>query len=137
MKLYLAARFGRREEIVNDVLPILELDGHSITSRWLWADDDGGEKAAHSCMQDIDRAEGFVLFTDPAGSMNTGGGRWFEFGYAYRRMQLIFAVGDRETVFCHLPTIIRCQDIEDLRQALNVKRKWWEGIRAFPPHAQD
>ena len=83
MKIYIATRFARRDEMMRTIVPALEEDGHKITSRWLWEKDDGGEMAARICLQDIDRSEAITLFTDPIGSSNKGGGRWFEAGYAF------------------------------------------------------
>jgi|SRR6187399_2210034 hypothetical protein len=119
MKLYLAARFARREKLVTDAIPPLEEDGHKITSRWLWEEDDGGEGAARMCLQDIDRSEALVLFTDPVGSKNAGGGRWFEAGYAYANNRRLFVVGEQEAVFTYLPLITVCRNIDHLRRELD------------------
>jgi hypothetical protein len=55
--------------------------------------------AANYCrvdLDDIDRAEIFIMFTD---TPSTSGGRHTELGYAIARERVIFIVGPRENIF--------------------------------------
>lgn len=96
--IYVAASFGGRTELLRDVVAPLSALGHTVTSRWLTVprgikvlDTSGlknarnwpmGREAAQECLQDIDRADMVVFFTQRPSST---GGYDVEFGYAYAR----------------------------------------------------
>jgi hypothetical protein len=68
---------------------------------------------------DIDRADAVLFFAEPHGSMNKGGGRYFELGYAYCRGLRCVAVGEREIIFLYLPRIHVCATREEALVALS------------------
>jgi nucleoside 2-deoxyribosyltransferase len=105
-KMYLAARWARRTEMTGQAA-VVERYGHVVTSSWIWkqGDAEANEECALVDVADIDRSDCLVIFTDPLGSAQTGGGRHFEMGYAYATGKLIIVIGDREHVFCHLPAV--------------------------------
>jgi len=94
MKIYIAAKYGKRFEL-RDLADHLRSLGHDVTSRWL---DNGAEQtmspeyAAQMDIEDVDRAELLLFFAEPVGSLNTGGGRYFELGYALANDKIIVAV---------------------------------------------
>lgn len=118
MKIYLAARFSRNDEMrgVRDVLTAL---GHEVTSRWI--DLHGGdqqESAAQAVLnsdpesvahfgqhdiEDLEAADVIVSFTSPDGGGK--GGRHVEFGYGLALGKRSIVVGPREHIFHTLPQV--------------------------------
>jgi hypothetical protein len=113
-RVYLAAMWGRRLEM-RAVADQLAAQGCEVTSRWLW-EDKGGETADQATMDlaDIVRSDVLVFFAQPHGSANRGGGRHFEFGYAWALGRLCLVVGGCEQIFCHLPGLIHVADAQEL-----------------------
>ena len=116
MKVYLAARFSRRDEL-NGYRAELEALGIDVTSRWLrggheWTGTRDHEipcgdqaRFATEDLEDIDAADVVVCFTEPSGSGPARGGRHVEMGYAIAREKVVMVVGHRENVFCCLPQV--------------------------------
>lgn len=118
MKIYLAARYSRREELCT-YRADLEALGHTITSRWLFGNHqltdeelraDGGavEKRARFAVedwQDLIAAATCISFTEEPRSGNSRGGRHVEFGAALALGQRCIVVGARENVFHCLLTV--------------------------------
>ena len=129
MKIYLAARYSRREELLG-VRDVLEAFGHEVTSRWLNGSHqldnagipitDEGERRfeagdpevdhlrAHFAaedMVDVITAETLVAFTEEPRSGNSRGGRHVELGMALATGKRVVVVGPRENVFCWLPQV--------------------------------
>lgn len=120
MKIYLAAKYGDMV-VMQRVAARLASIGHVITSRWI----DGDEKkmskrdAALMDLEDVDSADALILFTQPKGSLNSGGGRHVEFGYAIARGKLMYVVGDYETVFVHHPSVLRFETLDKLMEVMS------------------
>lgn len=130
MKIYLAARYSRREELCG-YRAELEALGHTVTARWLNGShqisdngtpigDDGEslvefgqtERAAQlrqhfaeEDLADVIRADLLVAFTEPPRSSASRGGRYVEMGVAIGHGIPVVIVGPRENVFCWLPGI--------------------------------
>lgn len=110
MKVYLAARFSRANELLGYRSELME-HGIEVTSRWLlgeheWSgtDDDAltvdeSRQCATIDIADIDAANVVVCFTEAPRSGPSRGGRHVEFGYALARGKPIVVVGHRENVF--------------------------------------
>lgn len=113
MRIYLAARYGRRLEMLALASRLRE-QGHEITSRWLEGETEECEEWAVRDAEDVARAEILVFHAEPHRSSNVGGGRHWEFGYAWALGRVCIVVGERETIFCHLPGLIRVDDADDL-----------------------
>ena len=123
MKLYLAARYARRWEMMARTQE-LEKEGHVVTARWV---KDGHDKRdamqdtyAREDLEDILAAEAIICFTDdPEARPTTGGssgGRHVELGIALginamidawepRRPLRILVVGWKQNVFHYLPNV--------------------------------
>ena len=117
MKIYLAARYSRRVELLayRDALEAL---GHTITSRWLHGDhqvDDKGlsleahaterERFATEDFNDVMSAKLLVAFTEIPRTSNSRGGRHVELGIALGAGLETVVIGPRENVFCCLPCV--------------------------------
>lgn len=107
-KVYIAARFHRREEMAAKA-DILKKCGFEITSRWVYGGEEGltREQVALLDLADVDRADIVLSFVEPYGSANVGGGRHAEFGYALAKNKrlVIIGTGEREIVFHHHPGV--------------------------------
>lgn len=140
MKIYLASRYSRREELCG-YRQRLEALGHKVTSRWLngshQIDDKGtpigdqgtaileGELLPHgigaiavaavvACedVEDVRSADLLIAFTEPPRSGASRGGRHVEFGLALGLGTPILIVGHRENIFCWLPDVSFYPDFE-------------------------
>lgn len=105
--VYLSARFERRAEL-NGYRVDLEAAGVAVTSRWLTEPtpeltDEVWRKLATKDVEDIRRAEGLVLFTEPG--TPGGGGRHVEFGVALGLQKRMIIVGEPENLFHRLEAV--------------------------------
>lgn len=124
-RFYLAARYSRREELcgVRDVIQTL---GGEVTSRWLngnhqraddgtairddgtsihGADDEMHARFALEDMEDVQRADVLIAFTETPRVSTSRGGRHVELGLALAWQKRVIVVGPRENVFCWLPQV--------------------------------
>lgn len=117
MKIYLAARYSRREEMCNYARE-LKAAGHTIVSRWIQGNHQvdaaglsneapGGERErlAIEDRDDLLSADLLIAFTEEPRKSNSRGGRHVEFGIALGRNITTVVVGPRENVFCCLPEV--------------------------------
>ena len=107
--VYLAAGYDQQERM-RGYRKVLEDRRHIVvTSRWIdvkesnpmqetaiAADEVAAASYCRMDLDDIDRADVFLMFTD---SPSTSGGRHTELGYALARDKVIFIVGPRENIF--------------------------------------
>lgn len=119
MRIYLAARYGRREEI-EGYANLLAEDGHEITARWVYGGEEGltREDIALLDFEDVERANLVVGFTDPYESLNKGGARHFELGLGFALGAATYIVGPKEIVFHHLPEIEQFDTFEEFRKEI-------------------
>jgi nucleoside 2-deoxyribosyltransferase len=105
-RLYLAARFTDRPQMETAANRLKSL-GYEITARWVYGGEDGltREHIAIMDIEDVDACDTLVSFTQPYGSVNKGGGRHVEFGYAMARRKRLVVIGERENVFHHHPDV--------------------------------
>lgn len=117
MKIYLASRYSRREELC-EYRSQLRAMGHVVTSRWLdgnhQVSDKGlSEQAAEADRtrfavedwEDLTAAEVCISFTEEPRTELTRGGRHVEFGGALAMGKLCIVIGHRENVFHCLPGV--------------------------------
>lgn len=105
-KVYLAARFPQRGEMESYV-PLFTQNKYNVIARWVFGGEEGltREDIAVLDLEDVDKCDVFVLFTQPYGTLVPGGGRFVEFGYAIAKGKEIHVIGDRENVFMHTPGV--------------------------------
>ena len=130
MKIYLAAAWGRREEILR-VADRLRLEGVEITSNWLTEEEgmQSGSKErflrerAYVDLQDVDKADALVRFADTPRTRSVpraliSGARMFEMGYAKAKGKGLIVVGGKQHVFDRLADVIHVKDADALVRLL-------------------
>ena len=130
MKIYLAAAWGRREEILR-VADRLRLVGVEITSNWLTEEEgmQSGSKErflrerAYVDLQDVDKADALVRFADTPRTRSVpraliSGARMFEMGYAKAKGKGLIVVGGKQHVFDRLADVIHVKDADALVRLL-------------------
>lgn len=136
MRIYLAARYSRREELCL-YREQLRLVGHNVQARWLdgkhqlandgkpigddgeaLVEDDDNSTSAHyksaalrsqfaqDDWEDVIGADMVVSFTEPPRSNASRGGRHIEQGIAMGRVIPTIVVGYRENIFNWLPQVM-------------------------------
>jgi len=133
MKIYLASRYSRREELCH-YRRDLEAMGHRVTARWL----DGGHQVSDAALPDDHGDQGFstrdrrrfaeedwadlmaaevlIAFTEQPRHAPSRGGRHVELGAALAAGKTVILVGPRENVFCCLPQVIVCATWDEAMQ---------------------
>ena len=130
MKVYLAAAWGRREEILL-VADRLQNVGVEITSGWLTEEEgmQSGSKErflrerAYVDLQDVDKADALVRFADvnlkrKVSRESVSGARMFEFGYAKAKGKTLYVVGGKQNVFDRLDGIVHVKNVDALVRLL-------------------
>lgn len=128
MRWYLAARFGRREEM-KDIRAVLRSEGEEVHARWLDLETDmtdplsTDEKRTRDAImdaEDVTKCDGILCFTeDPDNPNVTGrgrGGRHVEFGLALALNKRVVVIGPRENIFHWLPNIEVFPTLEDFTE---------------------
>lgn len=131
--IYLAARYGRRDELSGYAAQLLAA-GHEITSRWLSVHRPGISEfdllekpefralAAEIAMEniaDLEQAQLSIHFTESPRVLHPHGGRHVEFGIALTWRQQVIICGPRENLF-HSVSEMAVQNFET-----------WEDVRAL------
>lgn len=137
-KIYLAARFGRRDEM-SGYADELIMDGHQVASRWVykenqlpasfgtWANHDQentalAKKYAGYDAMDVQSCDACVLFTcEPGEPGSSSGGRHVEFGMAWALGKRCLVVGPPENIFHVLPSVVV---VPTWKQARDEMRRW-------------
>lgn len=124
MKIYLASRYARREELCY-YRKLLEAAGHEVTSRWLDSTpleeqelSEGIEsKIRHFLSEDISDikfSDLVVCFTEYPSDSYSRGGRHVEFGLALAWGKRLAVVGPLENLFYYHPNVVQVSHIEAL-----------------------
>jgi len=105
-KLYLAARYKRREEM-EQYANRLKMFGYGITATWVYGGEEGKPRdyIALLDLEDIDRADAVVSFTELWDTPVVRGGRHVEFGYGLAKGKEMIVIGNRENVFHWHPNV--------------------------------
>ena len=121
MKIYLAARYGRRIEMLG-IAQCLTRAGHQVTSRWIDGcheaadgDTDRWQEFAQDDLDDILRADTVVSFTERQAFPH--GSRHVEFGMAYAWCKMVI-IGPLENPFHALPGVLRFDTLAEFLDAL-------------------
>lgn len=110
MHIYLAAMYSRKAELVGYKKQLEEL-GHTVTSRWLTANDESTEAGpewgqwALRDTEDIPPAHIIISFTQDPKQLTPRGSRHVEFGIGLALKKRMIVVGPRENVFHWLPGV--------------------------------
>ena len=126
MSIYLAATYTRLTEM-QEYARRLRAAGHSILSRWIYgghethdiAGDTEKARFAREDLEDLDRADAVLIFTEFTGALSSGG-RHVEFGYALAKGKRAIIVGERENLFHYAPG---AEQVENFEEALKLLRK--------------
>lgn len=118
MKIYIAARYQRREEMLL-VAKALDRLGHTVVSRWINGHTSSPAKNAQEDLDDIRRADAMILFSDR--EPTTSGGCHVETGVALAIGKPLAIVGPRENIFHHLPQIHVSMDLEEAVESLRIR----------------
>jgi hypothetical protein len=132
MKLYLAAQYGRKEEI-KLAARLLTADGHEITSTWInepypptatLADlqESKLRELAEQDLSELHQAEGIVFFSEDPNTPIKRGGRHVEFGFCLAFDKRLVVVGPRENIFHYLSDVEAYPSLEVARVALRSER---------------
>ena len=128
MKIYLAARYLRRDEL-REYRKQLHALGHEVTSRWLNERKSAAATVAEVTeaehifiarrdLEDIEVADMFVVFAgEPRGQKR--GGHHVELGYALAKGKQCIALEERENTFYYLPELKFFTDFEEFMEDLN------------------
>lgn len=127
MKIYLAARYSRADEM-QEVAAVLRDMGHDVTSRWHRGDhkledylvgtEEGLDKQlsfATDDINDLHDADCVVNFAEPLRTPSRGG-RLVEQGLAIAWGMWTIKVGGHETVFDALPCVYHVANASELYQ---------------------
>jgi len=128
MKVYLASRFSRKDEMIKKAEELRDLN-IEVTSRWITEAANGNAKlrdyddayllnTATTDIEDIEKADTFVLFSENPEEAYVRGGRHWETGYAYARGKTILVVGPKENIFHYFPECIVVDNWKDARKSL-------------------
>lgn len=127
MRVYLAARYSRREELAAyaDELRALDIE---VTSRWLTgahnapSEDDNKnaiwQQYAIDDVEDVLAADTVVSFTETPLTPTLRGGRHVEYGIAAHAGKRLVLVGERENIFHWLPGVECYPTWQDAKVAL-------------------
>lgn len=135
MKIYLAARYTRRNEM-REYAKELRALGHTITSQWLMERKDAEMKMedvtaadhqrfAERDLADIDSADVFIGFVGEKKS-DKRGGHHIELGWALAKGKRCIIVEKPENTFHYLKQVEVAEDFEELLDELAFEAEWGE-----------
>ena len=128
MKLYLAGRYSRKEEITKHAETI-RATGLEVCSTWITEPhgpavqlkDVVPQELREYALRDLEElrlADAFVIYAESDQTYNKRGGRHVEHGFALALGKPIFVVGPHENIFHYLPSTQHFSSTEALVEAL-------------------
>jgi hypothetical protein len=122
LKVYMAARFSRRDEL-REYVPFLVNLGIDVTSRWLHEVGPlDGKMSNHTARflgdtalvdyEDIERADAILLFSEDPLVGFVRGGRHVEFGIALGLGKNVYVIGPKENIFHYMPGVEHFASLE-------------------------
>lgn len=137
-QIYLAGSFSRLDKIKGHAQELRE-KGYMVDCRWLQGlhqVHQGAEKVestkdsmppeallfAKDDIEDLQKADTIICFTERPNSPRSRGGRHVEFGLALAWKKEIFCIGPCENIFYVLPQVTVYKDWESFYQRLRVKK---------------
>ncbi len=139
MKVYLAAKFGEKNEM-RDWARMIEDAGHQVVSSWLDEKHDSDAEASEEVMiaaakqnmLDVLEADVLVTKSQAQGTAHTGGGRHFEFGFAVAEGIDVIVVGPKgEHVFHYLEGIHHVNNLDGLFPVLARMQSGFDQFNAL------
>lgn len=132
MRIYLAARYGRADELRGYRDTLREL-GHKVDCRWLEGDhriadetlnqpdvpNTEGIKFAIEDYVDVLNCDLLLMFSEIPRSGHSRGGRHVEFGLALAWSKLTTVIGPRENVFHYLPKVCTMPSFDTWLEAVH------------------
>lgn len=101
-------------EYFADLLKLLKVADFDVVSRWVYgAEEVVGISREEICaldLEDVERADAVISFTEPRGTPVPGGGRHVEFGYGLALGKVMINIGEKENVFHHHPRVYHYND---------------------------
>ena len=144
MKIYLAARYSRMEEL-RGYADELVAAGHVVTSRWInggngipeTADVDmESQRFALEDYRDLSAADTVISWTEPPRVESTArGGRHVEFGLALAMGKRLLVVGPRENLFHTMPNVHQFDEWGPAVFAALYESAWVREMRGRHPEA--
>jgi nucleoside 2-deoxyribosyltransferase len=136
LKLYLAAQYPRRDEL-KVYAAYLRHQGIEVTSRWLeeklplnsQLGDDPEEQYKEFAtfdIEDIDRADAIVFFSENPLIGVPRGGRHFEHGYAIGTGKPAYIIGPKENVFHYIGRNYHFKSFGEFVQAIEKYGEEWK-----------
>lgn len=122
MKIYLASRYSRKEEL-KKVAEELEGLGNEIISSWLdcnrrYEDEEDKETYVPRMVNEVKACDCLIMFNDPEGQKGRNGGKHVEFGIAMGLDKRLIVTGHRENLFYYHPKIQFYVDTETMMNDL-------------------
>jgi hypothetical protein len=122
MRVYLAARYSRKNEI-KALVPLFGAHGISVGSRWLHETSppevtllevtpEFCQETALVDLEDIEAADMLVFFAEDPLVGTPRGGRHVEFGFALGIGKRIAVIGGPENIFHHLSQVVHYPDVK-------------------------
>jgi hypothetical protein len=129
MKVYLAARYSRKNEIKEYSYDLMEIPDLKVTASWLDelhapdsvmsdVSDDLLEHYADVDVHEVKNADVLVFFAEDPLVGTPRGGRHVEFGIALALGKIIFVVGPHENIFHYQPRVYHFDKWEQARRCL-------------------
>ena len=121
LRIYIAARYGRRDEAFDLEQVLLPL-GVEITSTWIHQTQDemayeqGIEETTRLAEKDvaeIKRSDMLVYLSEEETNTWGRGGRHVEFGIAVARAKMLCVIGPKENLFHYLPEVQHFDSVDD------------------------
>jgi nucleoside 2-deoxyribosyltransferase len=119
MKIYIAHNYEAKTFLKEQIVPIIEKQGHIVTSTWITQDAPQDElTAAIDDLEDLEAASILIFYARNYGE-RPGRGKYVELGYAIRAGKAIIIYdSDDKCVFYKLPHLIHCESLEHLKALL-------------------
>jgi len=123
LKIYIAAAWSRRDEMIEVAAQLSKIPGVKINSRWLGPQPNAKRLRALEDVADVRHADLLIRFTDDltrefVPARLATGSRMFEMGMAYERKIPVIVVGGIQPIFDYLPRITHVRHLDELRNAL-------------------
>ena len=129
MKIYIAAPWQKRYR-AQEIMRLLEAEGHTVTSTWLKQDDAlpsttndpvANDGYATLDLDDVAQADMLVALNPPDFEYAGTGGRHVEFGYAIALKKRIVLIGQRSNIFHWLQHVVVYEHVIDFLLAMASK----------------